>query len=119
MRSRLLSEQCTTCIFRKGNRMRLAPGRLADLVDQCETEGSFVVCHATLPEVAPNGTSPAICRGFYDRFATQALQVISRLFGFILVSPPGQPDPPEGTPIPEPGWMNAGRVHRPRRRSRG
>jgi hypothetical protein len=88
MKSRLLTEQCATCIFRAGDPMHLAPGRLKDIVGQALRREGFIVCHATLRGVAPKGTKPAICRGFFDRYSTQALQVIERLFGFALVAPP-------------------------------
>jgi hypothetical protein len=68
--------------------MHLSPGRLKDMVDGAKRKEGFIVCHATLRGVAPKGTKPAICRGFFDRYSTQALQVISRLWGFLLVDPP-------------------------------
>jgi hypothetical protein len=93
MKSRLLTEQCSTCIFRPGNPMHLTPGRLKTLVAQARRREGFIVCHATLRGMGPKGTKPAICRGFFDRYSTQALQVIERLFGFLLVPPP-PPKPP-------------------------
>ncbi|WP_431895527.1 HAD domain-containing protein [Micromonospora haikouensis] len=89
-KSRLLSRQCATCIFRPGNPMHLAEGRLRDLVAEARQNESFVVCHDTLPYHRDAGVKPAICRGFADRYSTQALQVIERLFGFIEVDPPGE-----------------------------
>jgi hypothetical protein len=97
-KSRLLSRQCDTCIFRPGNLMHLAEGRLHDLVTQAREDESFIVCHATLPDYRFPEVKPAICRGFADRYSTQALQVIERLFGFIEVNPPHQPGSRAGTP---------------------
>ena len=88
MKSRLLSRQCRTCIFRPGNPMHLHPGRLRGMVTQATRRGGFVVCHDTLPETAPAGVAPAICRGFKDRYDTQALQIIARTWGFTEVDPP-------------------------------
>jgi hypothetical protein len=90
-KTRLLARQCSTCIFHPGNRMHLAPGRLKQMVDDALAEGSFVICHATLPygPVHPEA-EPAICRGFADRYTTWRLQVIARLFGFVEVHPPGE-----------------------------
>ncbi|MEU5554293.1 hypothetical protein ABZ738_31430 [Micromonospora sp. NPDC047793] len=87
-KSRLLSRQCATCIFRSGNPMRLSEGRLRDLVAEARRDESFIVCHDTLPYSRHPGAKPAICRGFADRYSTQALQVIERLFGFLEVDPP-------------------------------
>lgn len=89
-KTRLLSRQCGTCIFKPGNVMHLTTGRLSDMVAQCHANGSFIVCHDTLPHGAHPHAEPAICRGFYDRYSTQALQVIGRLWGFAEVEPPGE-----------------------------
>jgi hypothetical protein len=90
MKTRRLSRMCSTCIFRPGNFMRLRDGRLRDIVAEARTEGTYIVCHSTLPGMAPHGVDPAICRGFADRYSTQTLQVLERLFGFIDVEPPEQ-----------------------------
>ncbi|MET8837544.1 hypothetical protein ABZV78_27025 [Micromonospora sp. NPDC004540] len=87
-KSRLLSRQCDTCIFNRGNLMHLAPGRLRDLVTEARQRESFIVCHDTLPQYRHPQAKPAICRGFADRYRTQALQLIERLFGFVEVDPP-------------------------------
>ncbi|MFY1674028.1 HAD domain-containing protein [Plantactinospora sp. WMMB334] len=89
-KSRLLSRLCSTCIFHPGNLMRLSPNRLRDLVVKARRDESFIVCHKTLPYSGNPGGKPAICRGFADRYSTQALQVIERLFGFVEVDPPGE-----------------------------
>jgi hypothetical protein len=87
-RTRLLTRMCATCIFRPGNPMRLTPGRLRDLVAQARAAHGFIVCHSTLPGMAPPQVKPAICRGFADRYDTQALQIMGRLFGFDEIEPP-------------------------------
>lgn len=88
-KTRLLAQQCTTCIFGPGNPMSLAPGRLRDLVDQARTQGSFIICHETLPYAdPPPGVQPAICRGFHDRYDTAVLRIVGRLWGFVQVEPP-------------------------------
>ncbi|XVV10911.1 hypothetical protein ACQP2X_39650 [Actinoplanes sp. CA-131856] len=104
MRSRLLARMCDTCVFRPGNLMRLQQGRLRDLVEQARAAESFIVCHSTLPSGAVEGVKPAICRGFADRYSTQALQVIERLFGFTEVEPP--PSPPTNRFPDRPGTAN-------------
>ncbi|MEU8332196.1 hypothetical protein AB0J14_35305 [Micromonospora arborensis] len=98
-KSRLLSRQCDTCIFAPGNKMHLAAGRLRDLVAATRRRKSFIVCHNTLPHYRYPDAEPAICRGFADRYRTQALQLIARLWGFVEVEPPSRiedHDHPEG-----------------------
>ena len=89
MRFRLLAAQCSTCVGRPGNLMRLNPGRLRDLVSEAKAADGYIVCHQTLPG-APPGVRPAICRWFYDRYGTAALQIAGRMFGFTEVPPPGK-----------------------------
>ncbi|GLI03699.1 hypothetical protein [Phytohabitans aurantiacus] len=48
-KSRLLSRQCATCIFKPGNLMHLQEGRLKDLVSETRATEGFIVCHSTLP----------------------------------------------------------------------
>lgn len=64
-RLRVLAEKCSTCIFRWGNLMHLAPGQLDKLVDKCLTGDTFIVCHQTID--GPR----SICRGFYDGYSSQ------------------------------------------------
>jgi hypothetical protein len=86
-KTRRLSRQCDTCIFRAGNLMYLEPGRLKDLVDEAVDQNKFIVCHETLPGM-PGEAAPAICRGFHDRYTTAALRIIARLWGFVDIEPP-------------------------------
>ncbi|WP_212825247.1 hypothetical protein [Polymorphospora rubra] len=87
-KTRLLSRQCDTCIFRPGNLMHLADGRLHDLVAKARDGESFIICHDTLPYHRHSDVKPAICRGFADRYSTRGLQLLERLFGFVEVDPP-------------------------------
>jgi hypothetical protein len=91
-KSRLMAAMCSTCVFRPRNPLALKPGRLRELVGAALAEESYIVCHSTLPGVAPQGFAPAICRGFVDRYKTSALQVMGRLWGFVKVGPPPKED---------------------------
>ena len=101
-RVRVLSEQCATCIFRPGNLMHLRRGRLADIVRQCQTRDTNVVCHSTLPAIAPDGVKPAFCRGHVERYGDgNFLRVVRRLAALTgraaileLPPPPARKDNP-------------------------
>jgi hypothetical protein len=82
-RPRLLSEQCSTCVFRPGNPMRLQPGRLRDLVQQNLAVGAFLTCHDTLPYGRYPGVGEAMCRGFFDRYRDRVNlgRIMERLSG--------------------------------------
>ncbi|ROO62991.1 hypothetical protein EDC02_5000 [Micromonospora sp. Llam0] len=102
-KSRMLSRQCATCIFKPGNPMHLQEGRLRDLLAETLAAGTYVVCHSTLPHYLYPNAQPAICRGFADGYTSQALQVIGRLWGFIEVDPPGeQPESAQADTANEP-----------------
>jgi hypothetical protein len=58
---RLCARMCGTCIFRPGNLMHLAPGRVADMVKSARADEGHITCHKTLDTDAP-----AICRGYAD-----------------------------------------------------
>lgn len=73
----VLAEECETCVFRPGNRMRLEPGRLAGMVRDAKRADSTIVCHSTLYRT--DGVRHAACRGFFDRHPTTPLQVAERL----------------------------------------
>ncbi|MET9318785.1 hypothetical protein ABZX75_01085 [Streptomyces sp. NPDC003038] len=56
---RICADRCPTCIFRRGNLMHLAPGRLTQLVAQAIANEGHIVCHDTL------GTGVgSICAGY-------------------------------------------------------
>lgn len=87
---RLLSRQCSTCIYRPGNLMRLRPGRLKDITEENRRAQSYLVCHQTLRDGAAPSAGEAVCRGFYDRFSTTFTQVGDRLRWWREVTPPGE-----------------------------
>ena len=71
---RLLSERCSTCIFRPGNPFRATmPARIRDMIADAVADEGHVTCHATLPGSAPAGVEPAICRGFADTYGDRSL----------------------------------------------
>ncbi|HEX8630867.1 MAG TPA: hypothetical protein VF755_22140 [Catenuloplanes sp.] len=88
-KTRLLSRQCATCIFTAGDPLSLGAERLREFINQARRAESYIVCHSTLGILYPD-TEPAICRGFADRYSTQTLRLIHRLWGFVEVAPPGE-----------------------------
>lgn len=98
---RTLKEKCATCVFRSGNLMHLGKGRLKEMADGANANGSWIKCHETLEYGPYPDFGEAICRGFYDTNATKswgirlALVFAERLGlkGLPEVDPP--PDPRE------------------------
>ncbi len=76
---RVATEQCSTCIFRPGNLMHLHVGRLATMAKEVQATEGYVTCHQTLDRPL---RQRVVCRGSFDRFKTQIIQVAERL-GFI------------------------------------
>ena len=62
------AERCSTCVFRPGNLMGLAPGRLKEMIEGSIEDGAGITCHKTLYGQA---TQEATCRGYFDGYAAQ------------------------------------------------
>jgi hypothetical protein len=62
--------------------MRLGPGRVKGMVRQAMKAESCIPCHETL------SGDGAVCRGFFDRYKTQPLQIAERLNFIKFVAPP-------------------------------
>jgi len=90
-RVHVLTEKCATCVFRPGNLMRLAPGRLADLIATNVDAGSALQCHDTLPYGEHPTAEPAICRGFWDsqRERVPVLRLAQMMDIVCEIPPPG------------------------------
>lgn len=76
---RVAVEQCPTCIFRPGNLMHLNAGRLAEMAREVKAAEGYVTCHQTLDLPLRRRV---ICRGSFDRFKTQIIQLAERM-GFV------------------------------------
>jgi hypothetical protein len=99
-KTRLLSRECPTCIFRPGNLMHLSPGRLREMVTEARRRSGYIICHSTLPNYR-DGAEPAICRGFANRYTTPQLQLITLLWGFVEVDPLDEDPGDDGVPLPD------------------
>ncbi len=77
--------------------MKLAPGRLKELVEHNRDTGSALVCHKTLPYGEHPELYPVVCRGYYDRFreVVNAIVIMERLFGPFEQLPLPDDTPPE------------------------
>jgi hypothetical protein len=95
-KTRVMARKCHTCIFRPSDPMALGPQRLTELINQARATNTYIICHCSLPNGPYPEVAPAICRGFYDAYDTQALQISARLWGFVQVDPP-QPQPASDT----------------------
>ena len=79
----VLTRKCGTCIYRPGNLMKLAPGRVEEMTQTCIRENTVIPCHSTLD--GPR----SVCRGLYDVHYRNVgiLQVADRL-GFLAFDDP-------------------------------
>ena len=85
----VLSEKCSTCVFRPGNLMHLPDGRLEEMVQDTLHAASSITCHQTLP-YGGYEARPAVCRGFYDvyRGEIQALRMAAAMDMLAYDEPP-------------------------------
>jgi hypothetical protein len=59
------AELCETCIFRPGNVMLLAPGRVEGMVAEVHQRGGYIPCHESMHR-RKRGLTKTVCRGLYD-----------------------------------------------------
>lgn len=66
-------EMCSTCIFAPGNRMQLRSGRVKDMLAATQGDpAGNIPCHQTIYGLREQ---EAICRGFFDKYATPVLRM--------------------------------------------
>lgn len=84
----VLDRKCSTCIFRPGNLMHLAEGRVDDLVSRAVANEGSITCHDTIHR--DDGVRPAVCRGFYDVHGMRVwlLRLAKRMKAIVFVDPP-------------------------------
>lgn len=88
------AELCPTCVFRPGNLMKLHSGRLAGMVREAQANQSCIPCHERLEKWTGVKGQDACCRGFFDRYPTQPLQLAERLGLVEFVDPAKDGSPP-------------------------
>ena len=81
-RIHVVSEECSTCVFRPGSKMHLEPGRLKDMIQGALKNDSCIVCHSTLGK-----SHQSVCRGFYDRHRTLPL-IMADVMELVTFTPP-------------------------------
>lgn len=84
----VLSEMCSTCVFRPGNLMFLQPGRLRGMVDEAKANQSVIPCHST---IYLQDVRPAVCRGYFDRHVEDVVGLfMAQRLGLIAEDQPPQ-----------------------------
>lgn len=73
----IMSEKCSTCVFRPGDPMNLRPGRLKELTDHVQETGVPFSCHQTLPYASKVHTEhyggAALCHGAVESYGDQSI----------------------------------------------
>ena len=96
--SRLLSERCSTCILRHGDKMHLGPGQTTAFARRVLAEGTYVVCQTLTYGDNPD-FGPAICPGLFRclRLGRSSALRLLRAFGRLIeVGPPRPGGPADG-----------------------
>lgn len=69
----MCARMCKTCIFRPGNLMDLAPGRVEGMISSAEAAGAVIPCHRTTHGQDARGE--AVCRGFFELHSVVGLRL--------------------------------------------
>jgi len=88
---RVLSRQCTTCIYRPAGRELFGASRVDEVIRSNTDAGALLTCHSTLPYGPYPEFGPAVCAGFWTRhgLATAAGRIAKFMLGIVRVAPPG------------------------------
>ncbi len=86
----VLNDMCETCVFKPGDRMNLEPGRLRGMIQGALKDESCIPCHSTIRR---DDTAPAICHGFWRRYAHRVVTLRLAVFLKCVVF---EPPPPKG-----------------------
>jgi hypothetical protein len=78
----VLSDMCETCVFRPGNLMGLPPGRLKGMIEGAKSDASCIPCHSTIRR---DDVQPAICHGFWIRYARDIISLRLAVFLNVIV----------------------------------
>lgn len=72
----VMSEKCSTCVFRTGNLMHLRPGRLKEMTDHVQATGIPFSCHQTLPYAGTKHVDhyggAALCHGAVEVYGSDS-----------------------------------------------
>ena len=67
----VLSEKCSTCVFRAGDLMHLPPGTFKDKVEYNREHDTAFACHQTLSYGGYDVPGNAVCRGYFDAYGDE------------------------------------------------
>lgn len=99
----VMTEKCSTCVFRPGNLMHLGPGRLKGMADQVQATGIPFSCHQSLPyseeAYRQHYNGAALCAGAVENYGdSSAILQMAEAMGLIE----------EVAPYPNPTSPSAG-----------
>lgn len=94
----VFDQQCSTCVGRPGNLMRLEPGRLKDLVESNLSTGSALICHLTTHGERPE-IGQTVCRWWFDTYGDRTNSII--IMGRVWAELGGDGDGFERVPLPD------------------
>jgi hypothetical protein len=81
--------KCSTCIYRPGNLMHLAPGRKEGMEAKAIEDGGVIPCHQT---IHGNRTQESVCRGFFDVAKHEGLLAVAERMDIIEFTPTAEKD---------------------------
>jgi hypothetical protein len=101
----VMSERCSTCVFRAGNKMHLPPGRFKQLVEENRSRDTAFACHQTLEYGGFEVPGRAVCRGYFDAYKDEVTPLMLAVAMDVIV----EQDPPDAPG--EPSSTTSGKLH--------
>lgn len=84
----VMSDRCSTCIFRPGNLMMLEPGRVAEMVREAKANESVIPCHQT---ILGQRDQQAVCNGYFEAHGSAVASIrLAVAMGIIQYDAPSE-----------------------------
>jgi hypothetical protein len=77
------AKKCSTCIYRPGNLMKLAPGRKDSMQADAIKDGGVIPCHQTIEAYTGERGEENVCRGFFDVAKHEGLLAVAERMGCV------------------------------------
>ena len=87
----VMKHMCQSCVFHPTTPIDLDEGRLEQVIAANLENGAGLPCHSTVYDFYGLGEQEAVCKGFFDRYASEIVALrAARIMGIIAQVEPSE-----------------------------
>ena len=87
----VMKRMCESCVFHPVAPIDLDEGRLEQVVQENLENGAGLPCHSTVYSLYGLGEQEAVCKGFFDRYASEIVALrAAKMMGIIAQVEPSE-----------------------------